>query len=779
MVDYSYQNLTAYLESKKLEKKENYAFSMRQFILYYGEHWEEPFLDFYATVKDKCYLELGEDYINTSTKFPLDPVNTNLFWTKTPEKAKKFIHVVGDYRDNPDTKKDEQLLNFAKNINNDPLRYIYEIIQNADDCAYADHITRAFSLDLSEPDKIIAKYNELGMNYLDIIALTSLGKSSKHDPTKKQIGEKGIGFKTIFSPCRQVDVYSGGYSFTLNGKNFQPTYLEGKPEDSGTTLVLHLKKMLEVEEGKEVKNKLSQDVFLNLLEQYGFEQEGNTWQVNPQKAFQQCPILFTNHLDSISLRKNDLCFTVKRSKTPSTEPSQGNFIPENLTLTYLKGNTVLYSLDCFQLRKGVDMSEADYLSRYPEQEPPTTDALTYDIAIVAPKTIPDMEKDSFSGNLYSFLPTSTYIKAPFNLQIPLKLNLDRSSMWCHGDQDTTVTEEPREGAEVSTILWNQKLWAETYVFLEEFYQYLQYKVDVVAYAPDFKQNNHHLFVEKEKVYAKSVDNLNLFCKNVPSPNCEKNLFDTFAQIPYFKGEKKFYTAEESAMFDVFIMDTFQDSCQNSYFDQWNRDKGQKHLVEYNPKAEKLEAWCPNFLINIETEKEKNALLNQSFQTTDQRNKVLQAYTEEKSPSVYLPQKPWALEIFLPHRQREANYLAFLPPEGGKRFWFYSDPVLKSYGTGMLCFWNIDPDFYTKFYQKCKAIQDPMEVFSHLQSQNLNQEEIQELMHFLMENLKAEGDWNSYTQAVLKGEKGEHGWEDPQVKALAKMILNAKGGQSHE
>lgn len=757
---YHYDQLKNHLEKTGLRQIANFNKIMQQFILRCGDQWEAPFAEFYGDLLESPVIEgemeKGETYLEEHYSSTAQETAVNDFW-KNKDNAENFIHLLVDYREKFDQTNDGQLLNFAAYINNDPWRYIYEILQNADDCLYPDHVLRSFTVDLSEPGKIKVHYNECGMGHLDIISLTTLGKSTKKDRKKKLIGEKGIGFKTIFAACDKVEIYSGGYSFSLVGNSFQPTFIDNKVEQPGTTLVLHL---------KEEKSTGKEDVFTTLLAQYGYKDGA----IHPETAFQQCPILFTNHLDWITLKKGSFSFTVKR---------EGN---EELSLCYTfgqEGQQQSFVMDCFARRKAVTFRFEEYASRYPEQytketfpkEGENQEAITYDIVIVAPKKLSELSP-SFCGNLYSFLPTSTRIKAPFNLQIPLKLNLDRSCMWCKEDQDTSGADFHVD--EYDTISWNTRLWKETYGLMEEFYQYLQNKVDVVDYAPYFQKNDHCLLKAEGKLYEAGVKKLNDFCAACQVE--DKNLFDTFAQIAYFKGyeEDSYYTAEYAAMFDPFIMDTLK----ATYFKQWNN--GKKHLVAFHEKGEKLQAWCKNFRIEV-AEEAKTPLLNACFSEVEQREKVLQAYMDGTSLSVYLPTEPFGLEIFQVRGTEKETFLSYTPPEGKKRFWFYTEKELPCYGQDSLCFWDISREVVENFrniYQKdmeMTEVRVPMDVFATLsKDKSLNQEDLEELMKFLAGNLDRETEWNVYAQRILKGQDGN--WKDGEVQRFAKMILQAKGGQ---
>ncbi len=62
------------------------------------------------------------------------------------------------------------------------------------------------------PDKIIIDSNEDGFTELNVRAICSTGDSTKN-VSKGYIGEKGIGFKSVFKVASKVHIQSGPFSF--------------------------------------------------------------------------------------------------------------------------------------------------------------------------------------------------------------------------------------------------------------------------------------------------------------------------------------------------------------------------------------------------------------------------------------------------------------------------------------------------------------------------------------------------------------------------------------
>lgn len=128
----------------------------------------------------------------------------------------------------------------------DRSRFIQELLQNADDCLYDQEVTPTFSLSINE-NTIITEYNEIGFTRANIRSITAIGESTKNkllSNNNKSIGEKGVGFKTIFAISSKITIHSGNYHFSLSDK--EPTIPRvindaGVDSVSGTKMEIELK----------------------------------------------------------------------------------------------------------------------------------------------------------------------------------------------------------------------------------------------------------------------------------------------------------------------------------------------------------------------------------------------------------------------------------------------------------------------------------------------------------------------------------------------------------
>ena len=104
---------------------------------------------------------------------------------------------------------------------------MFELLQNADD----NHYTRAGVVPSISfhvyPHQIVLECNEDGFDERNLHAICTIGESSKKAANQDYIGEKGIGFKSVFMVASKVHIQSGALSFS-----FQHTH-----RDSGLGMV--------------------------------------------------------------------------------------------------------------------------------------------------------------------------------------------------------------------------------------------------------------------------------------------------------------------------------------------------------------------------------------------------------------------------------------------------------------------------------------------------------------------------------------------------------------
>ncbi|MCZ2283133.1 MAG: hypothetical protein LC120_08525 [Bacteroidales bacterium] len=100
----------------------------------------------------------------------------------------------------------------SSDIYSESQRFVFELIQNADDAAKNTNNEIHFDF---LPNCLIVSHNGKPFDEKDIISLTGAGASTKRaDPTKT--GYKGIGFKSVFGKSERVTIFSDGYQFRFD-----------------------------------------------------------------------------------------------------------------------------------------------------------------------------------------------------------------------------------------------------------------------------------------------------------------------------------------------------------------------------------------------------------------------------------------------------------------------------------------------------------------------------------------------------------------------------------
>ena len=110
----------------------------------------------------------------------------------------------------------------AKDLYSKDTHFIFELIQNAEDNEYHSsepalsfYLTKTDPTLSNSPDgALIIQNNEIGFSTENVEAICAVGKTTK-SKIKGYIGEKGIGFKSVFRVTKSPHIFSNGYRFCL------------------------------------------------------------------------------------------------------------------------------------------------------------------------------------------------------------------------------------------------------------------------------------------------------------------------------------------------------------------------------------------------------------------------------------------------------------------------------------------------------------------------------------------------------------------------------------
>ncbi|KAJ0422940.1 hypothetical protein BJY00DRAFT_299903 [Aspergillus carlsbadensis] len=117
--------------------------------------------------------------------------------------------------------KDEMIgssvITLAKNLYTSTARFVFELLQNADDNSYTSAKSSSADPFVSfhvYDQRVVIECNEDGFTRENLVAICNVGKSSKTG-AQGYIGEKGIGFKSVFMAAWKVHIQSREFSFSF------------------------------------------------------------------------------------------------------------------------------------------------------------------------------------------------------------------------------------------------------------------------------------------------------------------------------------------------------------------------------------------------------------------------------------------------------------------------------------------------------------------------------------------------------------------------------------
>ncbi|MCO5549091.1 hypothetical protein L7F22_002557 [Adiantum nelumboides] len=343
-------------------------------------------------------------------------------------RVKKFD--IGTSRKNPlavDTHEAIRLL--AAGIYQKDLHFILELVQNADDNEYAKGEVPGLEFVLVEEDiagvgvewTLLVLNNEIGFSRANIESLCSIGRSTKQGRRDHgYIGEKGIGFKSVFLVTQHPIVISNGYRIRFNDCPTDDTDVGFiVPEWAEQPTDVKLSNCLGIS-----KDKLPNTIIVLPIRR-------DKVQVMQEQLFQLSPqlVLFLNKLDRLSARQlkqrgsaqlsNECkCMSVQRHRSsPSPEVSH-----------------MLHS-DCsyFTVRLSSPIKEATFLvwqQEFPVEVDHEVDdrryVRTWTITLAFP--LDRRIDDSSEPNLYAFLPMKVATGLPFIINADFLLVSSRDAI---------------------------------------------------------------------------------------------------------------------------------------------------------------------------------------------------------------------------------------------------------------------------------------------------------------------------------------------------------------
>ena len=116
------------------------------------------------------------------------------------------------------------LQRLSKELYSKDTHFVLELIQNADDNSYHESLLSASGEDVPALKFIVGLSsvsvlnNEVGFGEKNIRAICDVGRSTKGAHHSGYIGQKGIGFKSVFRVTDMPEIHSGGYHIRFDAK---------------------------------------------------------------------------------------------------------------------------------------------------------------------------------------------------------------------------------------------------------------------------------------------------------------------------------------------------------------------------------------------------------------------------------------------------------------------------------------------------------------------------------------------------------------------------------
>ena len=417
---------------------------------------------------------------------------------------------------------------FTKDIYKDSFHFFLELIQNADD-ASKNGDEHSLKIILDKDYKIIFEYDERGFNFSDLFAITSLGNSSKKAKLSDNasIGEKGIGFKSIFSVINEIDIKSKYFSFGILRGNKLSSILE----PSKVTLETSEKTILTLSLNKELRTK-------------EFFDEIHTWmQSNVMCEEFNNPFLFLKNIRQVSyINMNEMNEEIKIKI--NKEKINENFIhatiekEENIKEYIIYTENMIFNKEAIKSRWNHLESELEEKSE--------------DFIINRPSQIafPLINEKCDKGQIYSYLPTNIEMDFPVFINLDVHLTASRGNIKAEDfEEDSLWNKQVNENllnfllnaylAVIGTHYDdNLKENSSLKKLREEFYCYIPTKIHKNIYAEqifnkinDFRDklkeeaiilSNKDIFIKPESIYSikGNDEDLKILYKFIGEPNRE-------------------------------------------------------------------------------------------------------------------------------------------------------------------------------------------------------------------------------------------------------------------
>jgi hypothetical protein len=321
---------------------------------------------------------------------------------------RKIESIVANYKDNKDNKALEY---FISDVYADPIHFLMEMIQNADDAVLKSKredpkFESTLKFSFSDDDTLVMEYDELGFTLDDIYRITSIGNSSKSFSKATDskhivsIGEKGIGFKSIFALAEKITITSGHFKFLLShGVSLHDHDKENEKKYSNALFYRCLEFMETPWYSTKIEIKLK-----NPIAKTNVSEKLDEYFKSPEEVF-----LFLQAIDRIKWNGDEVNI-VKEVE------------PEHNAIVTINGKRF------FRYNKSISFSSSAAKSRWKDIEIEDNQIVNREISICFPYNPLNDQNERLDGRIYSFLPTNIKLSG-----LPAFINIDAHLKGSRGD----------------------------------------------------------------------------------------------------------------------------------------------------------------------------------------------------------------------------------------------------------------------------------------------------------------------------------------------------------
>ncbi|KAF7003885.1 LOW QUALITY PROTEIN: hypothetical protein CFC21_019161 [Triticum aestivum] len=143
------------------------------------------------------------------------------------ERIRRDRYYIGRGEQNPLAEDMHQAVNYLQELYSRDVHFLMELVQNAEDNEYPSRVAPSLEFLVTSNDvtgsgassTLLIFNNEKGFSPSNVESICRVGKSTKKgNRDKGYIGEKGIGFKSVFLISSQPHIFSNGYQIKFNEK---------------------------------------------------------------------------------------------------------------------------------------------------------------------------------------------------------------------------------------------------------------------------------------------------------------------------------------------------------------------------------------------------------------------------------------------------------------------------------------------------------------------------------------------------------------------------------